>query len=138
MTAETVAHGHTHEDGLPRTEFDFRLPIGFLDDAGELHRDGVIRLSRARDEIAPLRDFRVRDNEAYLTVLLLSRTITRLGTLRSIDPPVIEGMFASDLAFLQDLYRRINTDGHASVAVTCPACSTDFEVDLAGGAPGES
>jgi hypothetical protein len=125
------------ESGL-RTEFTFELPVGYLDDDGQLHRQGAMRMARARDEIAPLRDPRVRDNEAYLTVLLLSRTITRLGTLTSITPPVIEGLFTTDLAFLQDLYRRLNQEGHTRAAVTCPACSNDFTVDVAGGAPGGS
>jgi len=97
-----------------------------------------MRMARARDEIAPLRDPRVRDNEAYLTVLLLSRTITRLGTVSSVTPGVIEGLFAPDLAFLQDLYRRVNQEGHTRASVSCPSCHTDFTVDVAGGAPGES
>jgi hypothetical protein len=121
-----------------RTEFGFELPVGYLDDDGELHRQGTIRRARARDEIAPLRDPRVRDNEAYLTVLLLARTITRLGTLTSITPPVIEGLFATDLSFLQDLYRRVNKEGHTQASVSCPSCRTDFTVDVAGGASGES
>jgi hypothetical protein len=125
------------ETGLS-TEFAFELPVGYLDDDGELHRRGTIRRARARDEIAPLRDARVRDNEAYLTVLLLSRTITRLGTLTSITPAVIEGLFATDLSFLQDLYRRVNKEGHTQASVSCPSCRTDFTVDVAGGAPGES
>lgn len=121
-----------------RTEFAFELPVGYLDDDGQVHKQGMIRLARARDEIAPLRDPRVRDNEAYLTVLLLSRTITRLGTLPAITPGVIEGLFATDLAFLQDLYRRVNKEGHTRASVSCPSCNTDFTVDVAGGAPGES
>jgi hypothetical protein len=125
------------ETGL-RTEFAFELPVGYLDDDGALHRQGAMRMARARDEIAPLRDPRVRDNEAYLTVLLLSRTITRLGSVTSITPNVIEGLFAPDLAFLQDLYRRVNQEGHTHVSVSCPSCRTDFTVDVAGGAPGES
>src|SRR5713226_5051087 len=87
-----------------RTEFAFTLPVGYLDDSGALHREGRMRLATARDEILPLRDPRVQDNEAYLTVILLSRVITSLGTLSAINPGVVEGMFAADLAFLQDLY----------------------------------
>jgi hypothetical protein len=127
----------TTDTGL-RTEFAFDLPVGYLDDDGTLHRDGTMRMARARDEIAPLRDPRVRANEAYLTVLLLSRTITRLGTVTSITPNVIEALFAPDLAFLQDLYRRVNQEGHTRASVSCPSCRTDFTVDVAGGAPGES
>jgi hypothetical protein len=136
MTA-VVESSASAETGL-RTEFAFELPVGYLDDDGQLHRHGAMRMARARDEIAPLRDPRVRDNEAYLTVLLLSRTITRLGTVSSITPGVIEGLFAPDLAFLQDLYRRVNQEGHTRAAVSCPSCRTDFTVDVAGGAPGES
>lgn len=132
-----VAEKAGAETGL-RTEFAFELPVGYLDDAGELHRKGTMRLARARDEIAPLRDPRVRDNEAYLTVLLLARTVTRLGSVTSITPAVIESLFTPDLAFLQDLYRRVNSEGHTKATVTCPSCQTDFAVDLAGGAPGGS
>jgi hypothetical protein len=127
----------TVETGL-RTEFAFELPVGYLDEDGTRHRSGTMRMARARDEIAPLRDPRVRDNEAYLTVLLLARTVTRLGEVATITPAVIEGLFAPDLAFLQDLYRRVNQEGHTRAAVSCPSCRTDFTVDVAGGAPGES
>jgi len=122
-----------------RTEFSFTLPIGYVDENGVSHRDGTMRLATARDEILPLRDPRVQDNEAYLTVLLLSRVITQLGTLPAINTGVIEGMFAADLAMLQDLYRRVNAEGHTRVAVACPACSHEFAVDVSGGRPpGES
>lgn len=115
-----------------RTQFAFILPRGYVDDQGTLHRDGVMRLATARDEIMPQRDPRVRDNESYLTVLLLSRVVTRLGTLTDINPGIVEGLFASDLAFLQDLYRRINQEGQTQAAVTCPACNHKFTVDMAG------
>lgn len=121
-----------------RTEFAFTLPLGYVDGSGEVHREGVMRLATARDEISPLRDPRVRDNEAYLTVLLLSRVLTRLGSLTEITPGVVEGLFAPDLAFLQDLYRRINTEGRTQAAVTCPSCRSEFTVDVAGGATGGS
>jgi hypothetical protein len=125
------------ESGL-QTEFSFDLPLGFEDQSGLVHRRGTMRLARARDEIVPLRDPRVRDNEAYLTVLLLSRTVTRLGTLKTVDASVIEGLFTPDLAFLQNLYRRINSEGHTHAAVTCPSCHEEFSVDLAGDASGGS
>jgi hypothetical protein len=115
-----------------RTEFVFELPRGYVDDLGTVHRDGTMRLATARDEILPLRDPRVRDNETYLTVLLLSRVVTHLGTLSDVTPAVIEGLFASDLAFLQDLYRRVNQEGHTRASVTCPSCGHEFAVDVAG------
>jgi hypothetical protein len=121
-----------------RTEFPFILPRGYVDDSGVVHRDGVMRLATARDEILPMRDPRVRENEAYLTVVLLGRVITRLGALPQVTNGVIEGLFASDLAFLQDLYRRVNQEGHTRADVTCPACNHRFSVDLSGDVPGES
>jgi hypothetical protein len=121
-----------------RTEFRFLLPRGYVDEEGMVHREGVMRLATARDEINPLRDPRVRENEAYLGVILLSRVITRLGTLPGVNPGIIEGLFASDLAFLQDLYRRINQEGTSQAAVTCPACHHEFTVEIGGGSPGES
>ena len=114
------------------TEFGFVLPRGYVDEAGTVHRDGVMRLATARDEIQPQRDPRVRENEAYLTVLLLSRVVTRLGSVGQVTSGTIEGLFASDLAFLQDLYRRINQEGHTQAAVTCPDCKKNFTVDMAG------
>jgi hypothetical protein len=121
-----------------RTEYPFVLPRGYVDDSGAVHRDGVMRLATARDEILPQRDPRVRENEAYLTVLLLSRVVTRLGSLSTITPSTIEGLFASDLAFLQDLYRRVNQEGTTMAAVTCPGCRHEFTVEMAGGRLGES
>jgi len=115
-----------------QTEYAFLLPRGYVDAQGTVHRDGVMRLATARDEITPQRDPRVRENESYLTVLLLSRVVTKLGTLTQVHTGVIEGLFASDLAFLQDLYRRINQEGHTAAAVTCPSCSHNFTVDVAG------
>ncbi len=124
-------------EGL-HTEFSFLLPRGYVDENGAVQREGVMRLATARDEILPQRDPRVRDNESYLTVLLLSRVVTKLGNLAQVTPGTIEGLFASDLAFLQDLYRRINQEGHTQAAVTCPSCKHQFTVDMAGGRLGES
>jgi hypothetical protein len=86
----------------------------------------------------PLRDDRVRENPAYLSVVLLARVITRIGTVTDVHVGVVEELFASDLAFLQDLYRRVNAEGHTRAAVTCPNCRHEFGVDIAGGPPGES
>lgn len=120
-----------------QTEFRFVLPRGYVDAAGVVHREGTMRLATARDEIYPQSDFRVRENASYLTVLLLTRTVTRLGTLSEVDSYVIENLFASDLSFLQDLYRRINQEGHTEAQVSCPACNHEFSVDVAGDVPGE-
>jgi hypothetical protein len=121
-----------------QTEFDFELPRGLVDKRGNVHRTGRMRLATARDELLPLNDERVRHNPAYLTVILLSRVVTKLGTLEEEDITVstIENLFATDLAFLQDLYRRVNTEGTTKAEVTCPACDTHFTVDLAGGVLG--
>jgi hypothetical protein len=89
-------------------EFEFELPKGYLDSDGNLHRKGVMRLSRAIDEIVPLRDPRVKSNPAYATVIILSRVITRLGALEEVSPMVVEELFACDLNYLQKFYRQIN------------------------------
>ncbi|MEU6069945.1 MULTISPECIES: hypothetical protein [Streptomyces] len=121
-----------------RTEFPFQLPRGYVDESGIVHRDGVMRLSTARDELVPLRDVRVQENPAFLSVVLLGRVITRLGTLPLVHDGIVENMFASDLAFLQDFYRQINAEGHTRAAVRCPHCSEPFEVELGGSRLGES
>ncbi|ONI89117.1 hypothetical protein ALI22I_16525 [Saccharothrix sp. ALI-22-I] len=121
-----------------RTEFAFELPRGYVDDSGVVHRSGVMRLATARDELVPLRDDRVRENAAYLTVVLLARVIVRIGSVTDVHAGVVENLFASDLAFLQDMYRRINSEGHTRAAVACPECGHGFSVDVAGGRLGES
>jgi hypothetical protein len=120
------------------TEFPFTLPRGYVDTTGVAHRDGVMRLATARDELVPLRDDRVRENPAYLTVVLLARVVERIGAIQDVHAGVIENLFAADLAFLQDLYRRVNQEGHTRAAVVCPSCDNGFEVDIAGGRLGES
>jgi hypothetical protein len=97
-----------------------------------VHRDGTMRLATARDEIAPLGDYRVHRNPGYHVVILLSRVVTRLGELSAVNPKVVEDLFSPDLAYLEDLYRRINDHGENAVEVTCPHCEGRFDVDLDG------
>jgi hypothetical protein len=133
------APDHSVSEGYDlRTEFRFTLPRGYVDPSGRIHRDGVMRLATARDELVPLQDDRVRENPAYLTVVLLARVVTRLGSVTEVHAGVIENLFAADLAFLQELYKRVNTEGHTRAQVTCPACRHEITVDLAGGRLGES
>lgn len=120
-----------------RTEFGFVLPRGYVDGSGVTHREGTMRLATARDELVSQRDDRVRENPGYLTVILISRVVTRLGGIDDIHAGVVENMFASDLAFLQDMYRRVNQDGHTRAGVICPECQAEFSVDLSGGRLGE-
>jgi len=117
-----------------QTEFEFTLPRGYVDKEGNLHKQGVMRLATAADEISPLRDPRVTANQAFLAVILLARVITQLGSLPDVTTKVIEGLFSADFAYLQDFYRRINENGTAKVSAICPECSHNFEVDL--GHPG--
>src|SRR5215213_973229 len=102
-----------------QTEYAFTLPRGYVDEAGTVHREGTMRLATARDEIEPLRDVEVRQNEAYLTVLLLARTVTRLGDVTEITPDLVENLFAADFDHLQRLYERINSDGEAVGVIEC-------------------
>jgi hypothetical protein len=118
-----------------QTEYEFTLPCGYLDDEGTLHSDGVMRRATAADEILPLKDPRVVKNPAYLVVILLSRVVSRLGGVPQVNPKVIENLYATDLAYLQNLYNEVNRleDGYA--IVTCPQCQQEFhrETDAAGG-----
>ena len=112
-----------------RTEFEFSLPCGFLDEEGTLHREGVMRRATAADEILPLKDVRVQKNPAYLVVILLSRVVTRLGSVEPITPKTIEGLYASDLAYLQDLYNEVN--GEKPEPILCPHCQQTFPAEHA-------
>ncbi|HYR11131.1 MAG TPA: hypothetical protein VEQ60_25345 [Longimicrobium sp.] len=113
------------------TEVPFTLPRGFQDSDGTLHREGRMRLATAADEILPLRDPRVKQNPAYLTVIVLSRVITRLGELSDVSTRVVEQLYASDVAYLQELYEGLNHDGEASVRAVCPSCEHVFQVEMA-------
>ena len=104
-------------DSALQTEHEFTLPQGYVDDDGTLHKEGRMRLATAADEIKPLKDPRVQSNSSYLTVVLLSRVVTELGDLETVDPEVIESLFVTDLEFLQGLYERINTPDDAQAAV---------------------
>lgn len=109
-----------------QTEVDFTLPLGYVDPDGTLHREGTMRRATAADEILPLRDERVRNNPAYLVVILLARVVTRLGGVGQITPRTVEGLFATDLAFLQDLYNRLNSPDQGREPVVCPHCRQSF------------
>lgn len=114
------------------TEFEFVLPLGCAEEDGTLHRDGVMRRATAADEILPLRDPRVEKNAAYLIVILLSRVITRLGGLSQVTPNVIERLYATDLAYLQDLYNRVNALEPERLQVLCPECEREIQVEVDG------
>ena len=119
-----------------QTEYRFKLPRGYVDPEGNLHRDGVMRLATAKDEIVPLQDYRVQSNRAYLVIVLLSRVITKLGELTVVDTEVIENLFSTDLAYLQEFYRRINEEGAPRIHAKCPSCQHEFDIDLLGGGDG--
>ena len=113
-----------------KTEFDFELPMGFVDREGNLHKNGSMRLATAMDEITILNDMRVQSNNAYIVIVLLARVITSLGTMQSINTNVIENLFAADLTFLQEFYRQINETGSTRREFICPHCQQPFELDL--------
>jgi len=117
---------------MPQTEFEFTLPLGYVDKEGNLHREGVMRLATAADKIMPLRDARVRGRQTLLPIILLSRVITKLGSIAKVNPKVIEGLYAADLAYLQEFYNQINRNGKFSIDTVSPTCSHAFEVDLDG------
>lgn len=113
-----------------QTEFEFTLPKGYVDEDGTLHKQGIMRLATAADEILPLKDPRVQQNPAYLSMILLSRVVTKLGSLSDVNPRVIEGLFVTDLSYLQELYNRVNGDGSVQVKAVCPKCQHGFSVEL--------
>lgn len=114
-----------------QTEFEFTLPRGFIDAQGRLHRQGRMRLATATDEIETLRHPQVQIHEAYLPLLLISRVVVQLGDLPAITPQVIGGLFAADLAYLEDLYERINSPDNIQLSAVCPHCSGQFQLQVA-------
>jgi hypothetical protein len=116
--------------GAVTTHHDFTLPLGYVDASGDIHTDGTMRLATARDEIEPLGDAEVRRNEAYLSVLLLSRTVVRIGQITDVDAEMIQDLFAADFDHLQRLYEQLNTNDSASGSMACPNCRRSFQRDL--------
>lgn len=116
--------------GVLQTEHDFTLPMGYVDETGTLHKQGKMKLATAADEILPMKDPRVQTNPAYLTVILLSRVITKLGNMKMVTPVVIEGLFAGDFAYLQEMYTRINQNGSNVIKTKCPKCEHKFDIDM--------
>jgi hypothetical protein len=112
-----------------QTEVEFTLPRGYMDNDGTLHRQGVMRLATAADEILPLKDPRVQANPAYLSIIVLSRVVNKLGGLPDVNPRIIENLYASDVSYLQALYQKINSDGRSHMKVVCPQCEHAFEAE---------
>ncbi|MGN9907813.1 hypothetical protein ACTMTJ_09690 [Phytohabitans sp. LJ34] len=115
------------------TEHEFELPVGYLDETGTLHRTGVMRLATAADEILPMKDPRVHNLPAYLIVILLSRVVRRIGSVTQVNPAVIEGLFSPDLAYLQEMYNRINGLAPEPGPSRCPRCALDLDPAPPGG-----
>ncbi len=116
--------------GVLQTEYDFILPRGYVDEEGNLHKNGKMRLSTAGDEILPMKDPRVQGNPAYLAVILLSRVVTSLGNLKMVTPKVIENLFSGDFTYLQEMYTRINQNGSNTLKAVCPKCEHKFDIEV--------
>ena len=116
--------------GVLKTEFEFQLPVGYVDPDGNLHREGVMRLATASDEIIPMKDHRTQENIAFLPVILLSRVVTKLGGLQNVSIAVVEKLFSEDFEYLQDLYNRLNRSGSHQVSVSCPKCGEHFQSEV--------
>lgn len=112
------------------TEFTFELPRGYVDDAGTVHKKGVMRLANAADEILPMKDPRVQQNPGYLTIIILARVVTKLGDLPAVDTRTIEKLYTMDLAYLQDMYQRINTMQMPVYKSICPHCGKEIEIPV--------
>ncbi len=111
------------------TQVEFELPKGYIDKNGEVHKHGIMKLANAADEIVPLNDPRVKMNPGYLSILLLERVITQLGKLKKVDAHVIESLFTADMAYLQDLYQKINSVEPIEATVICPKCAHEFRYE---------
>ena len=114
----------------PHTEFSFILPRGLVDDRQRVNRQGVMRLATAKDEIMVQQEPKVRENPAYGVLIMLSRVITRLGSLTYVSPDLLENLPILDISYLREYYNRINQQGDAQIATECPHCNAQFAVKL--------
>ncbi|MDF2881816.1 MAG: hypothetical protein K0R54_2373 [Clostridiaceae bacterium] len=113
-----------------KIEYEFELPRGYIDENKEVHKKGKMRLATAADEILPMKDPRVQQNPGYLTIILLARVITNLEGISMVDTRLIESLFTADLAYLQDLYQRINNMDNPNYKTTCPHCGKEIQVPV--------
>ncbi len=117
-----------------QTEFPFTLPRGYVSRNGDgtnaIYREGQMVLATALDEIESVQDPRVQANEAFLPALLLSRVV-RLDNLGTLTPEQIASLYVIDLAYLEDLYERLNNPEAVNMGVVCPHCSQQFQVKVA-------
>lgn len=130
----SISPGESYTNRPSEIHYKFALPCGYVEDS-KLHKEGVMRLATAADEILPQKDPRVQSNPAYLTVIVLSRLVTKLGSLSEVNPRIIEGLFVQDLTYLQEMYRRINGGEELALKTKCPHCEAIVEVMIR---PGES
>ena len=114
----------------PHTEFNFTLPRGLIDNLDRVNRQGVMRLATAKDEIMVQQEPKVRENPAYGVLIMLSRVITRLGSLTYVSPDLLENLPILDISYLREYYNRINHQGDAQIPAECPHCNASFAVHL--------
>ncbi|MCI9384825.1 MAG: phage tail assembly protein [Lachnospiraceae bacterium] len=113
-----------------QTVYDFELPKGYMDNSGEIHKKGKMRLATAGDEISATRDPRVLGNPSYLSIVVLSKVITEMEGVEMVTTTLIEKLFTADMAFLQDMYQKINNTEAVTMKVVCPECGNTQEVPL--------
>ena len=114
----------------PHTEFSFTLPRGLIDDLQRVNRQGIMRLATAKDEIMVQQEPKVKENPAYGVLIMLSRVITRLGSLTYVSPDLLENLPILDISYLREYYNRINQQGDAQIPAECPHCNANFAVNL--------
>ena len=107
-------------------EYEFTLPKGYMDEEGGVHRRGVMRLATALDEIEAAKAPGTKENGDYMSVVLLSRVVSRLEGVDNVTPEIIGGMFTADFAFLQNMYETINSAEDPVIHVQCPFCNKSF------------
>lgn len=112
------------------TTFDFILPRGLLDSAGNLHRRGNMRLATAKDEVIVQKNKAAQDNEVSAAIVMLSQVIIRLGDLVQVSPELLENLFSRDLAYLREFYNRVNQQGNAQIDTQCPNCNHEFSTEF--------
>jgi hypothetical protein len=113
-----------------QTVYDFELPKGYVDQSGTVHKHGKMRLATAGDEISATRDPRVLGNPSYLSIVVLSKVITEIEGVEMVTPALVEKLFTADMAFLQDMYQKINNVEPVTIKVVCPECGKTYEVPL--------
>lgn len=107
---------------------NYTLPGGYLDNRGALHRDVEITpLSGCEEELLACKEIY---SEALLITEILTRCITRLGTLSPVNQEIAHNLLVGDRQFLVLKLRELTFGKKICATIHCPWVDCGSKVDI--------